>query len=305
MRSYCESRGIPVQVASADPPNFWRLRETQSLVTWLRNRDRSGLRISELADWMRDQPDGPWWSVLKEGVEDYVREIGDRETDRKDVLEYLAEWGHEVRKRQSGLLLLTAHRAKGLEFDDVVVLDGAWEKRSDKEDRDATRRLYYVAMTRARRSLALITMNGRHPILGDTNHPEMLVRNCRLREISVRDCRKIYRTLNPSEVYLSFAGNLWDGDASLRALNRLETGDALSLQRNGERWEITNTDGVVVGRLVRTFTPPANARFVGGSVYAISTRFREDSSDEYQARLKRDKWPVVLPELVFEPANPD
>jgi ATP-dependent DNA helicase RecQ len=305
VRSYCESRGIPVQVASADPPNFWRLRETQSLVAWLRNRDRSGLNASELADWMRDQPEGPWWSVLKEGVEDYVREVGDRETDRKDVLEYLAEWGREVRKRQSGLLLLTAHRAKGLEFDDVVVLDGAWEKRSDKEDRDAARRLYYVAMTRARRSLALVTMNGRHPIIGDTDHPTMLVRNCRLREISAQDCSKVYRTLDPSEVDLSFAGRLWDGHASLRALNCLATGDALLLQQTGDRWEITNSGGVVVGRLARKFSPPTDTRFVGGSVYAISTRFREDSSDEYQAQLKRDQWSVVLPELVFAPVERD
>jgi len=54
--------------------------------------------------------------------------------------EWLAEWGREIRKRQTGLLLLSAHRAKGLEFDDVVVLDGGWERRSAGEDRDAARR---------------------------------------------------------------------------------------------------------------------------------------------------------------------
>ena len=43
-------------------------------------------------------------------------------------IEWLAEWGREVRRRQRGLLLLTAHRAKGLEFDHVVVLDGGWNK---------------------------------------------------------------------------------------------------------------------------------------------------------------------------------
>ena len=124
VRSYCEARGIPVQTANADLPNFWRLRETQTLVNWLRTRDRSGLHISELTKWMDAQPDGTWWSILREGVDDFVREIGDRETDRKDILEWLAEWGRDARKRQNGLLLLSAHRAKGLEFDDVVVLEG-------------------------------------------------------------------------------------------------------------------------------------------------------------------------------------
>ncbi len=52
--------------------------------------------------------------------------------------------------------LLTAHRAKGLEFDHVAVLDGDWLRSGANEDADATRRLYYVAMTRARKTLALV-----------------------------------------------------------------------------------------------------------------------------------------------------
>lgn len=300
VRSYCEARGIPVQTANADPPNFWRLNETQSLVRWLRNRDRSGLRVAELAEWMKHQPDGPWWSVLREGVEDFVQEIGDRETDRRDVLEWLAEWGRDIRKRQSGLMLLSAHRAKGLEFDDVVVLDGAWHKRSTSEDRDAARRLYYVAMTRARRSLALMTVRRRHPILGDLNDETFLVRARRQGRVDVSECRKLYRTLDPSEVDLGFAGRMNAGNPSLRALDRLKADDPLSLVLRGDRWVMTDGKGTPVCRLAKKFVPPAGARFLHGSVYAITTRFREDSAEEYQAQLKRDTWNMVLPELVFE-----
>ena len=134
VRSYCEARGIPVQSADADAPGFWRLKETQTLVDWLRGRESNVVKPSELTEWMSEQSVGSWWSVLREGVEDFIEELGDRETDRKDVLEWLAEWGHQVRRRQTGLLLLSAHRAKGLEFDDVVVLDGGWERRSKTED---------------------------------------------------------------------------------------------------------------------------------------------------------------------------
>ncbi|MGO8654183.1 3'-5' exonuclease, partial [Rhizobium ruizarguesonis] len=59
------------------------------------------------------------------------------------------------------LLLLTAHRSKGLEFDDVVILNGGWDRPSKGEDPDAPRRLFSVAMTRARRSIALIA-EGQH-----------------------------------------------------------------------------------------------------------------------------------------------
>ena len=71
----------------------------------------------------------------------------------KHFIEWLAEWGRDIRRRQRGLLLMTAHRAKGLEFDHVVVLDGGWNRVGDGEDPDEARRLYYVAMTRARQTL--------------------------------------------------------------------------------------------------------------------------------------------------------
>ena len=64
-----------------------------------------------------------------------------------------------MRRRQRGLLLLTAHRAKVLEVDHAVVLDGSWERVSRGEDVDAPRRLYYVAMTRARTTVALARLS--------------------------------------------------------------------------------------------------------------------------------------------------
>jgi len=301
VRSFCEARGIPVQMANTDPPSFWRLRETQSLVQWLKSRSRSGIHVSEVAEWMNAQPDGPWWSVMREGVDDFVREIGDRETDRKDVLEWLAEWGRDIRKRQSGLLLLSAHRAKGLEFEDVVVLDGAWDKRSNGEDRDAARRLYYVAMTRARRSLALVSSGSRHPILDGMNDEAFLIRRRSNDDIDVSECKKLYKTLDPSEVFLSFAGRLNASNPSFHALDRLKADDPLLLDQRGDRWAMTDRDGTIVCRLAKKFAPPAGTKFLHACVYAISTRFRDDSEEKHHAQLKRDVWSVVLPELVFAP----
>ena len=300
VRSYCEAQGIPVQSADADPPNFWRLRETQILVSWLRSRAHNAVHGSELKDWMDRQPNGSWWSVLREGIEEFVRELGDRETDRRDILEWLAEWGREVRKRQSGLLLLSAHRAKGLEFDDVAVLDGGWDTRSRGEDYDAARRLFYVAMTRARRSLALLTMKTSHPIIDGLKIPSVLTRTKSLDPIDVSDCKKIYQTLNLSEVDLGFAGRLARGNPSLGALERLEVGNSVKLEQKNDRWLITDENGVPVGRLAKRFEPPEGAAFIEGSVFAISTRYRSDGAEEYNDRLNRDQWEVVLPELIFQ-----
>ena len=300
VRSYCEARGIPVQSANADPPNFWRLRETQTLVNWLKERLSSAVSAGELTGWMKKQPAGPWWSVLKEGVEDFVQELGDRETDRKDVIEWLAEWGRETRQRQSGLLLLSAHRAKGLEFDDVVILDGGWDRRSPGEDLDAARRLYYVAMTRARRSLALLSMTKGHPIIDGLDDPSVLIRAKSQDPIDVLDCKKIYQTLNLSEVDLGFAGRLADRNQTLKALDLANAGDPVKLKQVGERWLILAQNDVAIGRLAKKFKPPQGTTFVEGRVFAICTRYRSDSAEEFQGPLKRDQWSVVLPELVFQ-----
>ena len=299
VRSFCEAHGIPVQVASDDPPNVWRLRETQSLVDWLRAHSSSVVRAADMARWVDRQTTGPWWSVLREGLDDLSHELGDRETDCRDVIEWLAEWSRGVRKRQTGLLLLSAHRAKGLEFDDVVILDGGWNRSSNGEDSDAGRRLYYVAMTRARRSLAVVSMESRHPFIDHLDGPAVVRRAPHVNRGDVAKCRKFYRTLDLSEVDLDFAGRLANGHRALRALDTLAAGDQVSLRRDGERVLIVDRHDVAVGRLARKFEPPRDATFVEGTVFAIITRYRSDSAKDFQSKLRRDRWSVVLPELVY------
>ena len=45
-----------------------------------------------------------------------------------DLKGWLREWSRDLRREQRGLLLTSAHRAKGLEFDHVVILDGGWRR---------------------------------------------------------------------------------------------------------------------------------------------------------------------------------
>lgn len=41
--------------------------------------------------------------------------------------------------------------------------------------------------------------------------------------------------------------------------------------------------------------------FLRGEVLALVERHAKDAGDEYRAMLRRGKWEVVIPELVFEP----
>ena len=298
VRSFCEAESIPTQIANESQPNFWRLRETQSLVSWLRQRERSAIHVSELVDWIDLQSVGPWWSVLREGIDEFARDVGDRDTDRSDVLEALAEWGRDIRSRQNGLLLLTAHRAKGLEFDNVVVLDGAWEKRSRNEDPDAVRRLLYVAMTRARQNLLLMFLGERHPLLSDGNSSTTLVRSCS--PVDVSKCKRRYMSLGPADVDLDFLGRFRDGAKSISAVAGLKTGDVLSVTQDNGRWVLTDADATPVCRLAKRFSPPTDRKLTRANVRAILIRTKEDSRLEFQKRLKQDRWSAVLPDMVFD-----
>ena len=156
VRAWCELNDVPVQMGNEQIPNFWLLRETQALCDWLRGRTNAVVNTVALGQWLARQRPGPWIELLDEAVSEHDLDTGGAEVPVEHFMEWLAEWGREVRRRQRGLLLVTAHRAKGLEFDHVVVLDGGWRDANQGEDADAPRRLYYVAMTRARKTLALM-----------------------------------------------------------------------------------------------------------------------------------------------------
>ena len=304
VRSLCGLERIPVQMANEETPSIWHLRETQALLGWLRKRDSSLVRNADLCAWLDRQARGPWIELLREAVEEHEVEAGAGEGPVDSFVEWLAEWGREVRRRQRGLLLLTAHRAKGLEFDHAVVLDGGWDRVGHEEDPDAPSRLYYVAMTRARRTLALGRLAGSHPIqdaLRDS--PAVLWRQPVTLPPPAPELARRYRRLTLRDVYLGFAGRKPPSDRLHRAIAALSPGDRVRVRHQSNRWELLDRRGVIVGRLARGFEPQAATRCIDATVMAVVSWNRERSEPQYQEHLQCDKWEVVVPELVFEPSQ--
>ena len=305
VRSLCELEGIPVQMANEELSVVWHLRETQSLVDWLRGRDSRLLKSTDLDDWLVEQPPGPWTEMLREAIDEYAMETANAENTADHFIEWLAEWAREVRQRQRGLLLTTAHRAKGLEFDHVVVLDGGWGRVGRDEDADAPRRLYYVAMTRARQTLTLARLSGPHPVqdaLLDT--PSVLQRRAHVHlPPAAPELARHYRRLSLRDVFLSFAGYRRANDLVHRAIAALSPGDLLDMRVGSHRWELLDRDGTVVGQLAGSFKAPDGMRCTFATVLAIATWDSERSEPEYRDRLQCDNWEVVVPELVFEPES--
>ena len=303
VRALCELEGIPVEMANEDFTGFWHLRETKTLLAWLRAQNPAVVRGTDIAKWLGGQAANPWIELLWEAAGEYGAETKGADAPLDHFTEWLAEWGREFRRSQRGLLLTTAHGAKGLEFDHVAVLDGSWDRVENGVDCDSPRRLFYVAMTRARRTLTIARLQGTHPFLNTLQaDPSVL---CRERPLSLprhaHELARQYKRLSLRDVYLSYAGSKPRDHVVHRAIAALTTGDRLGVHVGNQRWELTDSNRTVVGQLARSYEVPRGMRCVFATVMAVATWDRERSEPKYRDGLACDAWEVVIPELAFEP----
>ena len=312
LRSLCEREGIPCQVAREDLAFFWHLRETRSLRDHVATAGDGLVDQARLRAWLDAQPDGPWTDVLREAVDDFALETNAADMPVAAFNVWLAEWGRELRRRQTGLLLLSAHRAKGLEFDHVVVLDGGWD-----DQVDPMRRLYYVAMTRARATLTLVRMPTASaggalevrdgPAAGldaggrfwDAGDGHMTHRQRTVIEQAPPELDRRYLTLRLADVDLGFAGRHHANHPLHRIIASLRPGDPLAVRESTNGWQLVADGARTVGRLAKAFAPPAG-RGLRARVHAVATWSRDASEPEFRSAYRCEEWEVVVPELIFD-----
>jgi ATP-dependent DNA helicase RecQ len=275
------------------------------LLTELRSSDRKLIDAATLRELLAERGSGPYWAALREAVEEYGLDTGEREQPLEQFFEWLADWCRNVRYRQSGLLLTSAHRAKGLEFDHVAVLDGDWLRSNRGEDPDAPRRLYYVAMTRAKQSLLLARMDHRGQMLESIERgPALVYRQAQRIEPVPAELFRMRRRATPAEVDLGFAGRVESGHRIHWRIEKLRPGDPLELRPRDGKFEVYDREGELVGRMARSFSLPANMRYREASVAAVLRRFEDDSLPEFRGYVRSPAWEVVIPELILEPVEP-
>ncbi len=303
VRSYCEWRGIPVQMASEDSGQLWRLRETQALLDWLGSRETALITVQTMQDWLavHTLADNPHHALLADALADYALETGAAELPLAHFREWLAEWGRDVRRRQQGLLLVSAHGAKGLEFDHVVVLDGDWFGMD--RDAAAVTRLYYVAMTRARQTLSLCHLGaGRHPLLENlTAGAHLLARPAT--DLAAPPRELFRRHIRPplADIDIGYAGRRPASAALHAAIAHVQPGAELRLVADTNRWRLLDSHGAQIGQMAKSFVPPAGMDCIAAHAAAVLVRHKVDADPKYgEPRCAR--WEVVVPEFVFAPS---
>ena len=317
-RSACMVHGIPVQSAREELSSFWRARETQRFLRTLESGDSTAIETQEIRRHCENVGGNPWADLLAQALDELLLEEGQAAVlPIAYVRNWLGEWSREIRRRQQGLLLTSAHRAKGLEFDHVVILDGRWKAASDAEDPDTARRLYYVSMTRARETLALVQLeDARHPDVRDShlrakreqraaallqpirNDPSVLERELRSPDISDPRLDIRIAECTMKDVVLSFAGWRTAHSDCHRAIAALSPGDPLSLSHEDGQWKVLDHQRRQVGRMARSWALPHGMAIARASVQGIFARWADDQEDEERKRMLRSEaWEVVVPQL--------
>jgi len=314
MAALCRRRGIPAQMQrDGGQVSLHTTREGNALVTLLRGLRRNArrrrvlVRSGVLARWFRRRfhtpPDGlidhPYRAALAQFINDAESAAPGRELVVDDLIESLYDFGAIGKptadaRPNAPLVLMTAHRAKGREFDHVLILDGGgWQGRGDDE-----RRLFHVAMTRARKSLTLCeVIGGRHPFVRDL---EGLVLRSRPNALPPEP-GVAHRTwcADPEKIVLSWPGRFAPMAPIHRALAALDVGCPLTLRprsNSGAGWEITDASGVVVGRMSSKFRPPDGV-IVAVRVAAMLVRHAREDEQGPQCQ----SWELVLPEIEYVP----
>lgn len=298
VRSYCEAAGIPAHWGREEGLSVWGLRETGALLGWLGAQGRDLVSVEALTAWVAGQAAGMWWDLLEGAVAQYRQEFGGGEFPGAHFREWLAEWCRDARRAPRGVQLLTAHRAKGLEFDHVGIVDGGWGRAGRDEDPDAERRLYYVAMTRARETLTLGWGGDAAGLVGRLRGEASV---CSVDGVDGMDgrLRRVYRVASLEEVDLGFAGR-WEEDARVHGdIRGVSAGDGLFLERGADGWLLRDGAGRTVGRMSSKFAPPEGMVCVRAVAHAVVVRERGLTDAKYLGRCLCERWEVVVPGLVF------
>ncbi|MCB9878200.1 MAG: ATP-binding domain-containing protein [Planctomycetes bacterium] len=260
---------------------------------------------------MRQQfPREPNVELVEQTVAAFLEDHGEHAQPKTAVRDFFGEVLLEQRRERAigcGVMLSTVHGSKGAEHDHVILLDGGWQLRG-RDSWEQKRRLYYVGMTRARRTLTLLQCRGGGaPWLPELRGEEFY----RIRiEPSTADEQPpslTYELLSQADIWLSFAARFANHEEVDATLQGLASGDGLQLVGADGGVFLVASNGLRVGALARAAVPRWRQllpRVRATRVAAIVVRGRSDEDADYQAGLRRETWQVVIPEITLTAEAP-
>lgn len=314
VRSLFAEDNIPMSLnwGKSSFPSLTRIREGAELLEYLRENRLQQMTASTLLQKLpgKSGKDSVWQSNLRNIIEEWKEESNDTAHPVSLIEEKLYEAfadQNRAKNLHNGIFLSTVHSVKGLEFDHVFVLGGNWKQLRGPE-MEEERRLYYVAMSRARETLHLFTMQNTQnlhtaALSGDfamTRHLKPTL------EESIVPFR--YELLGMKELFIDFAGQKYEKHPTRRALANLQTDDLLTATVLKDNVELLYKAGVPVARLAKN----AGKKWLNRldmikeiRVIAMVKRYRTDIKDQdFLKRCHGESWELPVVELkIIESRN--
>jgi len=304
LRALLELRGVPCRWELGSRLSLHRVREVARFLEVLEQQGARPLQVEEvralLVELQGNRPDNLWWRQLHEQVGHWTEELGasprTAQEYRRELWESLAEQGRQQHLGR-GVLLATLHSAKGLEFPHVFLLGCG--RGAHGEDRDAERRLLYVGMTRAVRSLCIsYSAHDRASFLRELDDPAMLQRTAA--PAAALGDPPSYEYIGLGQLFVDWAGRHRPTHPVHRRLATLEVGAELGLVMAGEQLQLVVADGAPVARLssrARQQWAPRLGRPMRLRVIALVQRQAHQVAGEYAGKLRADRWELPVVEV--------
>jgi ATP-dependent DNA helicase RecQ len=307
IRTLLEQHDIPISIIlppDRQPPVF-RIRENADLLKAIK---QSPLPLSKAGDWLRyldntyvHTSTNIWINQLKSVLQAWQDETDNGEVPKQQTLEFLYEILAEQRRERcfgQGVFLSTVHSVKGLEFSHLAIIDGGWTTPATEEQR----RLFYVAMTRAKETLCLMQrLDQRNPFLAEITGDHLLTRTVNQPTQSGATSKQ-YAIVGMKDVDLSYAGSFGISHPIHQHLTRLNTGSRLSMENNNGKVVLKDNDRIVavLSKQAAQYWLDKINTIESVTVLAMIIRYRDDSEEDYQSRCKVEQWELPLVEVVFD-----
>jgi len=309
IRAALDYAKLPSIMAAENKGNapLHRMREPLALISLVKGLGQTTTTATRLQNEFQAlecyEKNNPWCQLVEGILREWEDETNNNDRAPVEVVDFIYEALHE-RQRERGsdgsIYLSTVHSAKGLEFDHVIIL-GNWEKSADITEQEEERRIYYVGMTRARKTLTLCELeNSSNPHTGVLEGRGVVRSKAGMLTDPPDDSLNLnYAMLDLSRVWIGYPAFA----ASIRRrITKLRPGSLVRLGKNDDENRIFVKD--LVGQKVGALSNAACSEW-GGNLQSIKevrvhsiVNWRKDLLDQEPVKNCPDDWEVPLLEVI-------